>query len=66
MYNLLNISFCIECQCNATGSNNNICDHTTGKCNCRENVNGSQCDSCNVSSRNLMKIVNNIYVIIVC
>lgn len=49
----------VECQCNATGSNNNVCDHITGKCNCRENVNGGKCDTCNVSSKNLMKIINN-------
>lgn len=39
----------IECQCNTTGSSNNICDHITGQCNCRSNVNGNQCDTCNVS-----------------
>lgn len=43
----------IECQCNTTGSSNNICDHITGQCNCRSNVYGNQCDSCNVSMINL-------------
>jgi len=47
--------FYVECQCNKTGSNNNICDPITGQCDCRSNVIGNQCDVCNVRTEYFMK-----------
>ena len=33
-----------ECTCNVDGSVNNICDSTTGECQCNENIIGDICD----------------------
>lgn len=60
-YELLYDILFIECQCNTTGSSNNICDHITGQCNCRSNVNGNQCDSCLVSIVSYVIVLNHRY-----
>ena len=37
--------FWIGCTCNAEGSENTACD-TAGKCTCKPNVVGNDCDKC--------------------
>lgn len=34
------------CDCNSVGALDNFCNVTTGKCNCRPNTYGRQCDEC--------------------
>ena len=33
-----------ECTCNMDGSVDNVCDVTTGECNCKPNIIGELCD----------------------
>ena len=37
-------SFYIACLCSESGSLSSICDKQTGKCSCKENVEGNKCD----------------------
>lgn len=37
------------CTCHPQGSSNLLCNHTTGVCQCRQNVQGIGCDLCFVS-----------------
>ena len=39
---------CISCQCNTAGTSadSTLCDTTSGNCNCKQNVQGSDCDEC--------------------
>ena len=41
-------SRCISCQCNTAGTLNDstLCDTISGVCNCKQNVQGSDCDEC--------------------
>lgn len=43
---LLSIHAFTACSCNLAGSVNNICDKSSGVCECRENVVGDLCDLC--------------------
>ena len=39
--------FCVknvECECDKDGTE--YCDHTTGECTCKLNVEGTKCDRC--------------------
>lgn len=37
---------CVDCHCDASGSQNNECDVVTGECNCASNFAGKTCSSC--------------------
>lgn len=37
---------CFECECNAGGSIDVVCDNITGECKCKEFVTGMNCDAC--------------------
>ncbi|XP_051908452.1 laminin subunit alpha-2 isoform X2 [Hippocampus zosterae] len=37
---------CQPCQCHINGSVSEVCDKQSGRCQCRENVVGRQCDDC--------------------
>ncbi|KAL6095758.1 lama2 [Pungitius sinensis] len=37
---------CQPCQCHANGSESEVCDKETGRCQCMKNVVGRQCDEC--------------------
>ncbi|TDH00593.1 hypothetical protein EPR50_G00190060 [Perca flavescens] len=37
---------CQSCQCHTNGSVSEVCDKETGRCQCRKNVAGRQCDEC--------------------
>ncbi|XP_069778449.1 laminin subunit alpha-1 isoform X2 [Narcine bancroftii] len=37
---------CSSCDCNVNGSSSEVCDLTTGRCQCRPNVLGQKCDKC--------------------
>lgn len=41
---------CQACTCNVTGSYDQPCDHSTGQCPCKPNVQGFNCSSCAVNS----------------
>uniref|UniRef100_A0A8C3AX25 Laminin subunit alpha-2 n=1 Tax=Cyclopterus lumpus TaxID=8103 RepID=A0A8C3AX25_CYCLU len=40
---------CQPCQCHSNGSVSEVCNKETGRCQCRKNVVGRQCDECIVS-----------------
>lgn len=45
---------CISaCQCSSAGSLHTACHLTTGKCSCKDNVEGHNCDSCKDGTYNL-------------
>ena len=35
-----------ECECNSSGSNNSVCNSTTGQCDCYPNIIGRMCSEC--------------------
>ncbi|PIK46886.1 putative laminin subunit alpha-2-like [Apostichopus japonicus] len=39
---------CQSCDCNPTGSADEICDVITGHCHCKEGISGSKCDQCEI------------------
>lgn len=41
------------CQCSSAGSLHTACHLTTGKCSCKDNVEGHNCDSCKDGTYNL-------------
>ena len=43
-YHSLGIDGCISCKCDMKGSRNDVCDPRTGKCFCKDNVEGDICD----------------------
>ena len=44
---MLSFSHCTACTCNTLGTKaNRGCDHATGKCECKNNVIGRDCDRC--------------------
>ena len=40
-----NIIF-LACECKAGGSKSTVCDKSTGKCDCNDNVVGDKCTQC--------------------
>ena len=42
----LNEEGCSPCACNNTGSLSEVCDTTTGVCECKQGVGGNNCDEC--------------------
>ena len=48
------VSKCLSaCQCSSAGSLHTACHLTTGKCSCKDNVEGHNCDSCKDGTYNL-------------
>ena len=43
---------CEMCECDDSGAINNLCDAVTGKCNCKNNYRGDQCEECEVKYKN--------------
>lgn len=41
---------CEQCKCDLIGAKDNICNATTGKCTCKENVVGDTCNECAVET----------------
>lgn len=41
-----NISECLPCECDSTGSLNDFCDLTSGQCSCNARFDGKHCDRC--------------------
>ncbi|KAG8442156.1 hypothetical protein GDO86_011091 [Hymenochirus boettgeri] len=39
---------CQKCDCNPSGSLNNVCDRLTGQCSCKVGVTGRLCDTCEI------------------
>ena len=39
---------CQPCDCFEDGSDNSLCNNTTGQCSCLEGVGGQSCDQCQV------------------
>lgn len=39
---------CQKCKCNACGTVTTLCDHSTGACQCKNNVEGPTCNRCKV------------------
>ncbi|XP_070555377.1 laminin subunit alpha-like [Ptychodera flava] len=37
---------CVPCDCDLTGTTDEICDQTSSRCLCKENVEGRRCDRC--------------------
>ena len=47
-------SKCVSaCRCSSAGSLHAACDLTTGKCSCKDNVEGHNCNSCKDGTYNL-------------
>ena len=42
-----------ECGCDLIGSHNTSCDQLTGQCDCKDNVEGVQCNSCALNHQQL-------------
>ena len=42
-----------ECGCDLIGSHNTSCDQLTGQCDCKDNVEGVQCNSCALNHHQL-------------
>ena len=52
------VTFCtfnttVVCSCDAEGSTSQVCNMTTGECDCQPNVQGLTCDSCTFGHHNL-------------
>ena len=39
-------NLCVSCGCNISGVSQGICNETTGVCICKQNVEGSRCETC--------------------
>ena len=44
--NLLFVYYILDCGCNLKASSSDVCDSTTGQCNCTESAIGLQCMDC--------------------
>ncbi|KAI6652285.1 Laminin beta/gamma [Oopsacas minuta] len=40
------VDVCLECACNSLGTLKDVCDKSTGQCECQTNVEGRTCDTC--------------------
>ena len=54
-YNLSidNIEGCQSCLCNITGATSEECDKTNGQCNCKDTIQGRQCNECKLGYHTL-------------